>query len=107
MAREFSEAAPMLLRLRLLHPVAAVAAAVFLIVCALRAGSSRYARWVVILVFAQVGFGILNWILLAPVWMQIGHLLLADLLWISLVLLYLSEADPLVRAGPPGPAPRT
>jgi cytochrome c oxidase assembly protein subunit 15 len=91
MAREFSEAAPMLLRLRLLHPVAAVAAAVFLIVCALRAGSSRYARWVLILVFAQVGFGILNWILLAPIWMQIGHLLLADLLWISLVLLYLEH----------------
>src|SRR5436190_9704157 len=89
-AREFSAAAPVLLRLRLLHPIVAVAASVFLIVFAMRAGSNRYARAVIILVFAQVGFGILNWILLAPIWMQIGHLLLADLLWIALVLLYLN-----------------
>jgi len=30
---------------------------------------------------------VLNLLLLAPIWMQIVHLLLADLLWISLVLL--------------------
>jgi hypothetical protein len=29
----------------------------------------------------------LNLLLLAPVWMQIVHLLLADLLWIALVVL--------------------
>jgi hypothetical protein len=31
--------------------------------------------------------GLLNAALLAPVWLQIVHLLLADLLWIALVLL--------------------
>jgi heme A synthase len=87
--REFSAAAPALLRLRLLHPVVAVATAVFLSVYALRARSNRYAQAVFILVFAQIASGILNWILLAPIWMQIVHLLLADLLWIALVLLYL------------------
>jgi heme A synthase len=90
-AREFSAAAPMLLRLRLLHPVVAVTAAVFLLYWALRAGANRYARAVLILVFAQVGCGIVNWLLLAPIWMQIAHLLVADLLWITLVLLYLDS----------------
>jgi hypothetical protein len=31
--------------------------------------------------------GVVNVLLLAPVWMQIVHLLLADVLWITLVLL--------------------
>ena len=35
----------------------------------------------------QPGAGLLNLALLAPVWMQIVHLLLADLLWIAFVLL--------------------
>jgi heme A synthase len=102
-AREFSDAAPMLLRLRLLHPVVAVAAAVFLLMYALRAGPSRYARAVVGLVFAQVACGIFNWILLAPIWMQIVHLLIADLLWIALVLLYLCGMDwpASIRLDPP------
>jgi heme A synthase len=97
-AREFSDAAPMLLRLRLLHPVVAVATAVYLLMYALRAGPGRYARAVVVLVFAQVGCGIFNWILLAPIWMQIVHLLIADLLWIALVLLYLCGAGNFARS---------
>jgi heme A synthase len=35
----------------------------------------------------QLLAGLVNFLLQAPVWMQIVHLLLADLLWISLVLL--------------------
>ena len=35
----------------------------------------------------QLAAGLLNVALLAPVWMQLVHLLLADLLWIALVLL--------------------
>jgi heme A synthase len=90
-ASEFSGAAPMLMRLRLLHPIAAVAAALFIAVWALRAGPNPRARAVMTLVAAQTGFGILNWMMLAPIWMQIVHLLLADLLWIALVLLYLDR----------------
>jgi heme a synthase len=93
MAREFSSAAPLLLRLRLLHPIVAVAVAVFLAMVALKAGSGKTARAVLALVFVQVAAGILNWILLAPVWMQIVHLLIADLLWIALVLFYLEAPD--------------
>ena len=35
----------------------------------------------------QLIAGLVNILLLAPVWMQIIHLLLADLVWITLVLL--------------------
>ena len=40
-----------------------------------------------VLGLVQIGAGLLNLVLLAPVWMQIVHLLLADVLWIGLVLL--------------------
>ena len=43
------------------------------------------------LVLAQLGVGLLNAALLAPVWLQIVHLLLADLLWLALVLLSASS----------------
>ena len=38
------------------------------------------------LVCTQVAASAANLMLLAPVWMQILHLLLADLLWIALVI---------------------
>jgi heme A synthase len=44
---------------------------------------------VALLVFVQLAVGVLNMVLLAPVWMQIVHLLIADLLWIALVVLTL------------------
>ena len=41
----------------------------------------------IVLAAAQLGAGAINITLLAPVWMQLVHLLLADMLWLSLVLL--------------------
>jgi len=38
-------------------------------------------------VFAQLCAGAVNIALLAPVWMQLVHLLMANLVWIALVLL--------------------
>jgi heme A synthase len=38
-------------------------------------------------VLLQLAVGLGNLALLAPVWMQLVHLLLADLVWIALVLL--------------------
>jgi len=40
----------------------------------------------IMLLFAEIGIGMLNVLLLAPVWLQILHLLVADTIWISLVL---------------------
>jgi heme A synthase len=40
----------------------------------------------IILLFTEIGIGMLNVLLLTPVWLQILHLLVADAIWISLVL---------------------
>ncbi len=84
---------PALLRLRLLHPLTAILAGAFLLWAALDAlRSPRLARvggMVAALLGIQMVAGLVNVGLKAPVWMQIVHLFLADLLWIALVVLYL------------------
>jgi heme A synthase len=53
---------------------------------------------VVVLFSAQLTIGILNVLLLTPVWLQILHLFVGDVFWIALVL---AAADLLlVNAGP-------
>jgi heme A synthase len=47
----------------------------------------RAAWWLCGIVALQLAAGVLNVLLLAPVSMQLVHLLLADVLWIALVLL--------------------
>jgi cytochrome c oxidase assembly protein subunit 15 len=97
MQQDFSNASSVLLRLRLLHPVVAVLGAAYLIWVAagvLRSspeGSStrKAAARVTGIVVFQVAAGAINISLLAPMWMQIIHLLIADLVWIALVLLLL------------------
>jgi heme A synthase len=98
--QDFSGAANFLLRLRVLHPTFAILAAVYFVtvsIIVLRSAQQRaaakLAACVLSLALTQLCAGALNLILLAPVWMQITHLLLADLVWISLVLLAV-EAQP-------------
>ncbi len=88
--QDFSGAANFLLRLRVLHPVFAVLGALYFAgasIAVMRTRHSQLAIYVLVLALAQLCAGALNVILLAPVWMQITHLLLADLVWIALVLL--------------------
>jgi heme a synthase len=92
--QDLSPTAHLLIRLRLLHPALSVAAAGLVIFLAFRLegwqpGSlaARWAnRWTLRLVFLQIVAGVVNVILLAPVWMQLVHLLLADFVWISYIL---------------------
>jgi heme A synthase len=84
----------LLLRLRILHPALGVAVGAMLVfgtaALPLAAGDLRgrlARRLVVTLAIAQVVLGFVNVWLLAPVWMQLAHLLVADLLWIALVVL--------------------
>lgn len=81
-----------------LHPALAALVGAYLIYFALASIKARRDVWVrrwgssvVVLTLAQVGVGLLNAALLAPVWAQITHLLLADLLWLALVLLSASS----------------
>lgn len=83
-----------LVRLRIFHPLIAVVVGVcVLLVAALvaRMRPARRVRWsagtVAGLFLAQMGCGLINVALQAPVWMQLVHLLLADLVWIAFVTL--------------------
>jgi cytochrome c oxidase assembly protein subunit 15 len=94
LAQDMSPAASFLVKLRVAHPLLAVAGVLivaFLVARVLRATAEPAARrvaWVLlVLAVAQLGSGLANVALLAPVWMQLVHLLLADLLWIAFVLL--------------------
>jgi heme A synthase len=83
----------MLIRLRVLHPVLAVVAAAVVGICAARLGRSgaaanaRGVRIVSGIALGQIALGFFNVIMLAPVWLQLTHLLVADALWIGFLLL--------------------
>jgi heme a synthase len=91
-ASDFSATSHFLLRLRLLHPFIAITGAVYVIwlsVKSVRKGSEAVRRLgiaLILLITFQVALGALNVLLLAPVWLQMMHLLVADLFWILLVL---------------------
>jgi heme A synthase len=92
LAQDFDPAASIFVRWRLLHPMIAAGAAVWLLFYGMssatrRPGMRGAARIMLACVGAQVLAGVVNLLLLAPAWMQLIHLLLADLVWISLVLL--------------------
>ena len=78
-------AAQFLVRLRVLHPFLAIAGGGYIALVAMK----RRGFAVVVLVLLQLAAGAANIALLAPVGMQIFHLLLADILWVALVLLTL------------------
>ena len=82
-ASDFAATSPMLIRMRWLHPSAALIA--LLCVLPLLRSATRLSRIVLTLLLLQFALGIADILLLAPAWMQILHLLGADLYWIALV----------------------
>ncbi|MCW5880250.1 MAG: COX15/CtaA family protein [Anaerolineae bacterium] len=94
LSQDLDATAHFLVRLRVVHPIIAILVGVGLILLAQyakrrapAANVNRMANIVTTLVLIQWAAGFINVILLAPVWMQLVHLLLADLVWIALVLL--------------------
>lgn len=92
--QDVAAGAHVLLRLRVLHPFLAVAIGTLLLVTAgvaslLRPGRAvrRAAVVLAVLVLLQLTAGMVNLALLAPVWLQLVHLLLADAVWLAAVLL--------------------
>ncbi|HCH62835.1 MAG: cytochrome oxidase assembly protein [Deltaproteobacteria bacterium] len=100
LAQDLSPTAHILIRLRVFHPVIAVLVGGFTMVGAFVTGLGRkdhgklLANALVGLIVVQVLLGGLNVILLAPVWMQLIHLFMADLVWITLVLLAATVLTP-------------
>lgn len=91
MEQDFAPTAHFLIRLRVLHPAIAVITCVYLAVlawmAARRFGVRANAQALGVLIVVQLTAGVVNVLLLAPVWMQMLHLVLGDLMWIALVLL--------------------
>jgi cytochrome c oxidase assembly protein subunit 15 len=94
LAQDFSATSGWLVRWRWTHPIVAFLAGVFLIWLMVRAAQHR-THWdnrrlcalVLFLLACQYVLGVLDVVLLAPVWLQIVHLLGADVLWAALVVL--------------------
>jgi protoheme IX farnesyltransferase len=91
---DFAEHAHHFLKMRPLHPFTAMAAGLWLILICGLVGHLRpsphtqfFLRWTAGLFLFQMAFGLANLFMLAPIPMQIGHLLIANLLWISLILM--------------------
>ncbi|HWL86565.1 MAG TPA: COX15/CtaA family protein [Polyangiaceae bacterium] len=112
LAQDLASGANVFIRLRLLHPVIATAVACLVLLAATISRLQRpvapvrsLARLLSILVLAQMVAGIANVALLAPIFMQLVHLLLADSVWITLVLLTASALAPATEAAGPWPHP--
>ena len=94
-SKDFDASSHYLLRLRISHPILSIITAVYLVFLSgwLRTWSEKateVVRWgntLSFLVIAQLAFGAVTLLTLAPIVMQLGHLLLADAVWISFVLL--------------------
>ena len=91
---DFSPGANFLIRLRVYHPIIGVALGIYLLMASnilLEKINSpsvrRFTLWTRWLFGIELAVGVVNVLLLAPVWMQVIHLLLADLVWITAVLL--------------------
>ena len=93
--------AHLLVRLRTFHPLIALAVSLSLIIHAKNLivahyktptphllsprVSARVGIWLVILVTCQLLMGVLNWLLLVPLWTQLLHLGLALMVWIAVI----------------------
>lgn len=88
---DFSGAEHFLTNLRVAHPIVAIAVGLYLFRLARRFGMTATGRRpsslaIVILVGGQLVAGAINIVLLTPIGLQLVHLLLADLVWVALVL---------------------
>jgi heme o synthase len=88
-----------LVQLRIWHPLLSILVGVYLLFLTrvLRSQETdgrvdRLSRLLAILIVVQLAAGFVNVLLLVPIWMQIVHLFLADLVWLALVLLSASVA---------------
>lgn len=92
--QDFSPSAHLFVRLRIFHPFIAVGVGIYLTLVAAYTLNTRAHIWtrrlawtLIALVGIELGAGVINLLLHAPVWLQLAHLVLADALWLSFVLL--------------------
>lgn len=107
-SQDLNPTANFLIQLRLIHPIIAVTVGAYLLILTVwltgneGAPMRKLASALRILVVVQLLAGATNVLLLAPTWMQIVHLFIADLVWIALLLYSAS-----ILAAETEPAPET
>jgi heme A synthase len=95
LAKDLDPSSHYLLRLRISHPILSIISSVYLVFLAgwLKRWSAqdesvaRWSNWLTIAILFQLALGAATLLALAPILLQLGHLLLADVVWISFVLL--------------------
>ena len=93
-AADFDTTSHFLIRLRVWHPILAAVASLVAIM-AFRSGL------VTALVLGQIGLGVINLLMLAPLTLQMAHLLTSNVLWIAMVWKTLhASAPPEPEPGP-------
>lgn len=104
LAQDFSPTAHLFVRLRLWHPFIAVLTGFGVMIVAASVSSRRptpvvraAALSLVIVYGVQLVAGAVNLVLHAPVWLQIVHLLLADMAWAALLVLGAGALQPSVQ----------
>lgn len=106
-AQDFSSGSGWLLRIRWLHPAISLLAGAFIVWLVARGLRQTESRSLAFLVLGLLGLqyllGVADVVLLAPTWLQMTHLLGADLLWIALVVLsarlcLVSASEPALQA---------
>lgn len=94
-AADFDATSHFLIRLRIWHPVLAALTAIGLVLLASRGDLPRRgSRLIMAAVVAQTLLGVINLLLLAPLSLQMAHLVMSNLLWMAVVWTWLD-----VRAG--------
>ena len=84
LAADLASSSPLLIRMRWMHPAASALAFTAIGWMAWRVGGPR-GKVLLALLSAQLALGVGDVLALAPVWLQVLHLLGADLLWIAVV----------------------
>ncbi|MGB1250380.1 MAG: COX15/CtaA family protein [Candidatus Promineifilaceae bacterium] len=84
--KDFSAEAHYLIRLRIWHPIIATTVGVYLLWLVKQVPQAAFVGTAALGLFAlQYAFGILNAVLLTPIWLQLTHLLLSDLIWLAMI----------------------
>jgi heme A synthase len=85
--QDFSSNSHILLGLRVLHPIAAVTGSIYVLwLFQTFWRKQERSPWMPVALTAQIALGTTKVMLLTPVWLQMTHLLVAEIFWILLVL---------------------
>lgn len=100
-AAKFDSSAHFSVKARLYHPLLAVAVSIYTVVALWTTDSFTadqrlrvLTKGVIAVIGLQLAGGVVNVLLAAPVWMQLVHLLLADITWIGLIVLGAAVLQP-------------